>query len=105
VKINLTNQSAGTIVHIESSDGKEILTFAPSKQYSSVVVSSKELKTGQTYKVYVGGSSASKPVDGVYTAGTYTKGQEAGSFTIKLSKEDMEYLEERYVPHKIVGAL
>lgn len=82
VKINLTNQSAGTIVHIESSDGKEILTFAPSKQYSSVVVSSKELKTGQTYKVYVGGSSSSKPVDGVYTAGTYTKGQEAGSFTI-----------------------
>jgi aryl-alcohol dehydrogenase-like predicted oxidoreductase len=29
----------------------------------------------------------------------------AGSFDIKLSKEDIEYLEELYVPHKIVGAL
>lgn len=82
VKINLVNQSAGSIIHIESSDGKEIITFAPSKDYSSVVVSSAKLKTGQTYKVYVGGSSASKPVDGVYTAGTYTKGQEVGSFTV-----------------------
>jgi hypothetical protein len=82
VKINLASQAAGTIVHIESSDGKEIVTFAPAKQYSSVVVSSPELKNGQAYKVYVGGSSTSKPVDGVYTAGTYTKGQEVGSFTI-----------------------
>lgn len=28
-----------------------------------------------------------------------------GCFDISLSKEDMEYLEESYVPHKIVGAL
>jgi aryl-alcohol dehydrogenase-like predicted oxidoreductase len=28
-----------------------------------------------------------------------------GSFNITLSKEDMEYLEELYVPHKIVGAI
>ena len=27
------------------------------------------------------------------------------TFDVKLSKEDMEYLEEMYVPHKIVGAL
>lgn len=85
VKVNLVNQSAGSIVHIESSDGKEVITFAPSKQYSSVVVSSPELKTGETYKVYVGGSSNSKAVDGVYTAGTYTKGQEVGSFTVSGS--------------------
>lgn len=82
VKINLVNQAAGSIVHIESSDGKEIITFAPSKQYSSVVVSAPELKSGETYKVYVGGSSTSQAVDGVYSAGTYTKGQEVGSFTV-----------------------
>lgn len=28
-----------------------------------------------------------------------------GSFNIKLTKEDIEYLEELYVPHKIVGAI
>ena len=28
-----------------------------------------------------------------------------GTFHVKLSKEDMDYLEELYVPHKVVGAL
>jgi aryl-alcohol dehydrogenase-like predicted oxidoreductase len=28
-----------------------------------------------------------------------------GSFDIALTNEDMEYLEELYVPHKVVGAL
>lgn len=28
-----------------------------------------------------------------------------GTFNVKLSKEDIDYLEEMYVPHKIVGAL
>ena len=32
--------------------------------------------------MYLGGSCTSKSADGVYTAGSYTKGQEAGSFTI-----------------------
>ncbi len=29
----------------------------------------------------------------------------AGAFGIKLTKEDIDYLEELYVPHKIVGAI
>lgn len=29
----------------------------------------------------------------------------AGSFVVKLSKEELAYLEEEYIPHKIVGAL
>ena len=28
-----------------------------------------------------------------------------GTFNVKLSKEDIEYLEEMYLPHKVVGAL
>lgn len=28
-----------------------------------------------------------------------------GSFNIKLSKSEIDYLEEMYVPHKVVGAL
>ena len=28
-----------------------------------------------------------------------------GTFNVKLSKEDIDYLEELYVPHKVVGAL
>lgn len=28
-----------------------------------------------------------------------------GTFDVKLSKEDIDYLEEMYLPHKVVGAL
>ena len=28
-----------------------------------------------------------------------------GTFHVKLSKEDIDYLEELYVPHRVVGAL
>ncbi|MEQ8153311.1 MAG: carbohydrate-binding domain-containing protein [Clostridiaceae bacterium] len=89
VKINLANQSAGTIVHIVSSDGEEVVTFAPSKQYSSFVISSSKLENGKTYKVYVGGSSTSTPTEGVYAEGTYTKSTEAGSFTISGTVTEM----------------
>lgn len=89
VKIYLANQSANTIVHIVSSDGKEVVTFAPSKQYSSVVVSSSKFEKGKTYKVYVGGSSTSTATDGVYAEGTYSKGTEAGSFTISGTVTEM----------------
>ena len=82
IKVTLASQTANTLVRIESEDGEEILTFAPSKQYASVVVSSPKLKTGSTYKVYVGGSSTGTVTDGLYSDGTYTKGEEIGSATI-----------------------
>lgn len=82
IKINLAAQAANTLVHIENEKGEEILTFAPSKQYASIVVSSPKLTTGGAYKVYVGGSSNGTVTDGLYSGGTYTKGEEIGSFTI-----------------------
>lgn len=56
VKITLTSQSAGTAISIKDSSGKEIASFTPSKQYASVVVSSPDIKSGSTYKVYAGGN-------------------------------------------------
>lgn len=82
IKVTLSSQSANNLVRIENEKGEEILTFAPSKQYASVVVSSPKFETGSTYKVYVGGSSTGTVNDGVYSDGTYTKGEEIGSFTI-----------------------
>lgn len=82
IKVTLASQSANTIVHIESESGEEIVTFAPAKQYSSFVISSSKIKTGSTYKVYVGGSSTGTAVNGVYSGGTYTKGKEIGSASI-----------------------
>lgn len=75
-------QAAGTVVHIESADGEEIVTFSPTKSYETIVVSSPELENGATYRVYTGGSSTGTPTDGLYTDGTYSGGTQVASFTI-----------------------
>jgi hypothetical protein len=75
-------QEGGTTVHIRAGDGKEILTFSPAKAYSSVALSSPELKNGATYTVYSGGSSTGKVTDGLYSGGKYTPGVQKDSFTI-----------------------
>ena len=75
-------QTGGTMVHIASESGEEILTFVPAKQYSSVVVSSPSLQAGTVYDVYSGGSSTGTLTDGLYTGGTYTPGSLLGSIAI-----------------------
>jgi hypothetical protein len=75
-------QAAGTIVHVETKDGEEILTFVPTKAYQSVVLSSPKLNNGSTYVVYSGGSSTGTVTDGLYSGGTYTAGAQVASFTL-----------------------
>jgi len=70
------------MVHIETEDGEEILTFVPTKEYQSVLLSSPELQNGSTYVVYSGGSSTGTVTDGLYSGGTYTAGTQVTSFTI-----------------------
>jgi hypothetical protein len=73
---------ANTVIHIETEDGEEILTFVPTKTYQSIVFSSLELQKGETYVVYSGGSSTGSLADGLYSGGTYTTGTQITSFTI-----------------------
>jgi hypothetical protein len=75
-------QAAGTMVHIETDDGREILTFVPMREYQSVVLSSPELENGATYVVYSGGSSTGTVTDGLYSDGAYAGGTQVASFTI-----------------------
>lgn len=75
-------QGAGTMVHIETDDGEEIVTFVPTKAYQSLLLSSPELENGSTYIVYSGGRSTGTVADGLYSGGTYTPGTEATSFTV-----------------------
>jgi spore coat protein CotH len=77
-----SSQAAGTIVHIESESGDDILTFAPAKTYQSVVFSSPQLKKGETYTVYSGGSSTGAVTDGLYSGGTYSGGTQYTTFTV-----------------------
>ena len=78
-------QTAGTLVHIESEDGEEILTMAPTTNYQTVVVCSPELENGKTYNVYLGGSSTGTATNGVYSGGTYSGGTQYISFTVSSS--------------------
>ena len=75
-------QTAGAVVHVQAEDGTEILTFAPTKQYQSVVVSSPDLKEGATYTVYLGGSSTGVATDSLFSDGVYTPGDEYASLTL-----------------------
>ena len=78
-------QEAGTLVNISDEDGESILTFAPSKQYQSIVVCSPDLKEGTTYKISTGGSSTGEEKDGLYSNGKYSGGTEYDTAEISNS--------------------
>jgi hypothetical protein len=75
-------EAAGTMVHIETESGQDVLTFVPTKEYQSVLLSSPELENGTSYAVYSGGSSTGTVTDGLYSGGTYTAGTQVADFAI-----------------------
>ena len=77
-----STQLANTLVNVQTSDGKELLTFAPSRKFQSVVFSSSTLVKGSSYKVYYGGSSTGSVQDGIYKNGTYTPGTQNAGFSV-----------------------
>jgi hypothetical protein len=78
-------QQAGSIVHVQTADGKEVLSLKPVKQYQSIAFSLPELTRGSTYDIYTGGSSTGTVNDGLYRDGTYSPGTKYTSFTISGS--------------------
>jgi hypothetical protein len=74
-------QEEGTLFHVQSGDGNEVVSFAPKKAYSSVAFSSPKLVNGTAYDVYTGGSSSGEAKDGLYEGGSYTPGTKYVSFT------------------------
>ncbi len=83
ILINYTSrQTVGTLVHIQNSEGEDILTFAPTKDYQSIAFSSPELEQGATYTIFAGGSATGTANDGLYQDGTYTPGTEYETFTV-----------------------
>jgi len=78
-------QQAGTLVHLEDSKGNSIATLAPSKNYSSIVISSPQLKKDSSYTLYSGGKSTGTFNNGVYEDGQYEGGTKVVEFTISGS--------------------
>jgi hypothetical protein len=82
--LNVTSTlPAGTLFHIQDSEGQDVLTFSPAKQYQSVAFSSEKLKKGTAYSVFIGGSSSGTVTDGLYSGGSYKAGGAAyTTFTV-----------------------
>lgn len=77
-----TMQVAGTLIHIQTESGEELVTFAPAKEFQSVVISSPQIANGATYTVFTGGSPSGNAVDGLYSGSAYLGGTQVASFTI-----------------------
>ena len=75
-------QQAGTIIHIEDGKGGNVATFAPAKNYQTVVVCSPQLKKDTEYVVYSGGTSSGSLLDGLYTEGVYQAGTKITDFKV-----------------------
>jgi hypothetical protein len=77
-----SSQAAGSLVHISSAGGDDILTFKPVKAYQTVVLSSPLLTRAPGYSLYVGGYSSGTGKDGLYSGGTYSGGTRKATFDI-----------------------
>ena len=82
--IYLTTSSiyaAGTVIHFETTDGDGVLTFEASKEFSVVVFSSPDLVAGETYNVYLDGSTSGESISGLYGGNAYDPGTLVGTVT------------------------
>lgn len=80
-------QEAGTLAALTDSQGNVVAAFAPAKKYQSIVFSSPDLKQGETYTLYTGGSCDGDEASGFYSSGTLTGAEKQTDVT--LSDSDM----------------
>jgi hypothetical protein len=80
IKFN-SEQSANTLVNIQTASGETVLTYKPPMAYQAILFSSAELAEG-SYNVYLGGTATGTISHGMYSDGTYTPGTLNTDFTI-----------------------
>lgn len=73
-------QQAGTLIHLEDSEGNAIITFAPSKDYQAVYISSPNMKKDASYTLYSGGTSTGSESNGLLDGGEYQGGTKVVEF-------------------------
>ncbi|HBR32669.1 MAG: carbohydrate-binding domain-containing protein [Eubacteriales bacterium] len=75
-------QAANTLIRVQDSDGNDIVTFSPNKQYSSLVICTPKLEKDKTYTIMLGGSCTGDVKDGLYSGGDYSGGTKNAEFTV-----------------------
>lgn len=75
-------QVAGTLLHLEDSEGNTVITLAPEKDYQSVVISSPQLKKDTSYTLFSGGTATGSETNGLYSEEVYEGGTSLVEFTI-----------------------
>ena len=69
------------VITVVASNGNVVLSYKPSKNYQTAVISTSSLKTGNSYSIYTGGTISGDEAK-LHTSGEYTKGTLLGSSTI-----------------------
>ena len=83
IMINFTESiNESELISIFDSNDNEIFTYSSSKKYQNIVISTPDLKKGETYTIYEGGSTNSIGNNGLYETGLYTGGSKYEEFTI-----------------------
>ncbi|MBQ4568672.1 MAG: carbohydrate-binding domain-containing protein [Ruminococcus sp.] len=76
LSLNLgTTLSSGSLSNISAVNSQFSLTFSPAINSSYLLVSTPDLKLGETYIVRTGGAHSGKSTDGLYSDGSYTAGE------------------------------
>lgn len=72
--INLDSNQTGEIV-LKDSDGNEVASYTPGREYNFVVISCADLKEGETYTLVTGSTSTEVTLDSL----VYSKSTASGS--------------------------
>lgn len=57
INLSISNQDANSIINVSDENGNSLITFAPTKKYQSVIISSPNIESNKTYFAYTGGTS------------------------------------------------
>lgn len=69
--VTVNSQAAGSAVSLSDSSGNELVSWTPEKEYTSVIISCPEIKTGQEYTLTTGSDTTQITMDSiVYGSGS-----------------------------------
>ncbi len=76
---------AGELIYITDNSGNILVAMTPEKNYSCLIFSSPELRSGEIYKVYTGGTITGDSIHGYYSNSSVSGGTLYSTFTISDS--------------------